>query len=282
MVSEKQAGLVTMDALVSGFGTFADVLYPAGLLADVKPHLVLPEVTDPSVWTLDPAFVDPDGTKMLRLFNSATPMLAVNRDFVDPSHIRSAQDLLRPEFKGKIASDDPTVRGTGGNMATYLYLLLGEDYIGRLFGEQTVVARDYRQWADWLARGTHPIALGFNVTELDKLLKEGFPIQVIRSLPDAPGWTSGAFGVLALVEGAPHPNAARLFANWIASREGLEVYSRAELMPGTRKDLSYAQWVPEFAIPQPGVDYMDTYNWDFKIKQQSAGQEKIKEILSRR
>jgi hypothetical protein len=30
------------------------------------------------------------------------------------------------------------------------------------------------------------------------------------------------------------------------------------------------------------VPYMDTYNWDFKIKQQSMGQDKIKEILATR
>jgi hypothetical protein len=36
MVAEKQAGLVTIDAMITGFNSWADVLYPAGLVADLK------------------------------------------------------------------------------------------------------------------------------------------------------------------------------------------------------------------------------------------------------
>jgi iron(III) transport system substrate-binding protein len=279
MIGEKQAGLVSVDVLTTGMGTLADDLYPVGLLADIRPHLILPEVTDPSVWTLETLWLDPEQQKLMRLFNSSTPVLSVNRDSVDATRFQVAADLLRPEYQGKIVGDDPSIRGTGGNTAAYLYLLFGEDFIRKLYGEQLVSTRDYRQWADWLARGTYPIALGFNPAELDKLLKDGFPIDVVRNLPDLPGSTSAAFGVCALVEGAPHPNAARLFANWIASREGLEIFSRAERVPGTRKDLDYSQWVSEFAIPMPGVNYFDTYNWEFKVKQQAAAQEKVREIL---
>jgi len=227
-------------------------------------------------------FLDPEENKLMRLFYTATSVVSVNRDYVDPGLIKSAQDLLRPEFRGKISVEDPTIAGSGANTATYIYLQHGEDFLRRLYAEQAVATRDNRQRSDWLVRGTHPIALSMNAAELDRILKDGFPIQVIRTLPDLPGTTGSAFGVAGLIEGAPHPNAGRVFVNWIASREGLEVFSRAERVPGTRKDLDYTQWVPEHGIPVAGANYTDTYNWDWKAHKQPAGAEKVKEILARR
>lgn len=284
MVTEKQAGLITIDAMLTGLSSYADILYPNGLLADLRSQLILPEVADPAVWTLDLAdvFLDPEHSKLLRLFYTATSVVVVNRDYADPTTISSAQDLLRPEFKGKISVEDPTVPGSGANTAAYYYLQRGEEFVRRLYGEQAVATRDNRQRADWLVRGSQPLALSMNASELDKVLRDGFPIQVIRTLPDSPGTTGSAFGVVGLVEGAPHPNAARVFVNWIASREGVETFTRSERTPGTRKDLDYRQWVPEHSIPVPGVNYTDTYNWDFKAKQQPAAAEKLKEILAGR
>ncbi len=284
MVAEKQAGLVTVDVMMIGLGTFADVLYPNGMLADVRSALILPEVTDPTVWLMEPAdlFLDPEHTRLMRLFYTATCPLAINRDYADPALIKSAQDLLRPELKGKLSAEDPTVSGSGANTATHLYLLFGEDFVRRLYLDQAVTTRDYRQRADWLVRGTQPIALFMNAPDIDRAQKDGFPVDVVRTLPDLPGTTSSTFGVVGLIDGGPHANAARVFVNWIASREGLEVFSRAERVPGTRKDLDYAQWVPEYTIPLPGVNYLDTYTWDFKANTQPAAAAKVKEILAGR
>jgi iron(III) transport system substrate-binding protein len=284
MVTEKQAGLITIDAMLTGLSSYADILYPNGLLADLRAALILPEVTDPALWNLEMAeiFLDPEQKRLMRLFYTATSVVVVNREHADPTLIQSGQDLLRPEFKGKISVEDPTVPGSGANTATYYYLLFGEDFVRRLYGEQAVTTRDNRQRADWLVRGSQPIALSMNAAELDKVLKDGFPIHVIRTLPDVPGTTGSAFGVVGLIEGAPHPNAAKLFVNWIASREGVEVYTQSERTPGTRKDLDYSQWIADHSIPVPGVNYMDTYNWDFKANKQPAAAERVKEILARR
>jgi ABC-type Fe3+ transport system substrate-binding protein len=280
MISEQQAGIVSIDAMLSGLGTFADVLYPAGLVADLKPVLILPEVTDPAHWYADPPlFMDPEGQKMMRLFNSATPLIAVNRNQVDPSRLKKAQNLLDPTYKGKIVSDDPLVPGPGSIPPAYFLDLFGVDFVKKLFGEQAFITRDSRQRADGLARGQYPIALVPGSADVQKLQADGFPVEVVV-LEDAPGFTSGAFGVSVLVKGAPHPNAAKLFVNWIASKEGLEVYSRTQAEVGMRKDLDYTRWVPDFAIPKPGVNYTATYSWKFKTETQPAAQEKLKQILN--
>jgi len=213
MVAEKQAGVVSVDAMISGIGSFADVLYPAGLLADQRSHLILPEVTDPSYWLPEPSlFIDPEQNRLLRLINSVTPILAINRDYVDPAMLRTAQDLLRPEFRGRIVSDDPLVAGSGALAPAYFLDLFGEEFVRKLYAEQVVADRDPRQRSDGLARGRYPLGLGPGTADVQALIEDGFPIEVV-TLADAPGYTSGAFGVSALVEGSPRPNAARLFAN---------------------------------------------------------------------
>jgi iron(III) transport system substrate-binding protein len=278
LLAEKQAGTTSVDVTLNGLGTIADDLYPAGLLADLRPHLLLPEVTDPAVWATDSLFVDPEQQKVLRLLVQKTAVLAINRDYLDPARIRLATDLLSPEFKGKIAGDDPTVGGSGRSAAVALYVLMGEEFVRQLYGEQMATTRDPRQGSDWLARGTYPISLAPVPAETERLRQEGFPIEVVGSLPDLTGWTAGGFGLCTLVDGGPHPNAARLFVNWLASREGVETFSRSERLAGTRNDIDYAQWVPAYTIPTPGMEYLDIYNWDFKTQRQPPALEKIREI----
>ena len=99
---------------------------------------------------------------------------------------------------------------------------------------------------------------------IETLKAEGFPIEVLRDLPDAPGQVSGGFGLVALANNAPHPNAARLFVNWMAMREGNETYNRAEVLVSTRTDVD-SSWAPPYIVPRPGVDYFDTYDWEFTV-----------------
>lgn len=48
---------------------------------------------------------------------------------------------------------------------------------------------------------------------------------------------------IALVKKAPHPNAARVFVNWLLSAEGQRVYAQAKVGFSMRKD------VPDFSVP---------------------------------
>ena len=103
----------------------------------------------------------------------------------------------------------------------------GADFVKKLFLDQkTTFSRDRRQLTDWLARGTYPIVFGGEDGELERLRKEGLPINSVHGLEDMPGSLSGGDQV-GLFTNAPHPNAARIFVNWIASKEGTEIFARA-------------------------------------------------------
>jgi iron(III) transport system substrate-binding protein len=263
--AERAAGQYTVDVLITGAAGFYNEAYPKKMLAALPPVLVLPEATDPTKWQAGRVwFMDPDQQYILRLSNQITFIVAVNTEYVPAEELGTWHDLLKPALRGKISADDPTVAGAGWNRAIYLSRNLGEDYVRALYRDQQVaVSRDERQQADWLARGQHPIALGLGTNDILNLRAEGFPIAVVLAdRPEAPGMVTAGFGMMAMLEPAPHPAAARVFVNWVASREGSEVYNRAQVNASVRTDVDNA-WMPDFALPRPGVDYFDGYAWDW-------------------
>jgi iron(III) transport system substrate-binding protein len=263
--SERQAGQYTLDAMIGGAQTLYTRVY--GKISDpLPPVLIHPEATDPTKWKTGKLwFMDPENAHILRITNQASHFLGVNEQYQNPAEIKAWKDLIDPKYKGKIAAFDPTVSGPGWPPAGYMLKTLGEDYVRALYqGQEVAITRDERQMSDWLARGTYPIAVSPGSNEVESLKKDGFKIAILRDLPDAPGSVSAGFGLIALVNKAPHPNAAKLFVNWMATQEGGEVYNRAQLTISNRTDVK-SEWAPDYMVPTPGVEYFDTYDWDFTI-----------------
>lgn len=281
--AERQAGLYTIDVFLVGIDTAATILYPQRMLDPVKPLLILPEVVDGSKWKKGkPWFVDPEGKYVLQLFSYLTGVVHFNTNYIKPSEFQSIRTLLDPKWRGKISIIDPTVPG-GGNTAAEFFIQLGEDFVKKLYIDQKpVFSRDRRQMAEWVARGTYPISLNAEVDELKQLQKDGFPVTTLFSLPDFPGSVSAAWGQVVLLNQAPHPNAARVFINWIASKDGLELFARTAGAAPTRKDIDAAAFLPTpEAIPLPNVNYFDVNDWDFTLTQREKARLRMKELLGR-
>jgi iron(III) transport system substrate-binding protein len=264
--AERVAGQYTLDAMIAGAQSLYTDGYPERMFDPLPPVLIHPEVADGPHWVRGrPWYMDPEEQYILRLSNYVSSLVAVNRQYVNPAEIKTYKDLLDPRYRGKISVYDPIRPGTGWNTANYLLRMLGEDYIRALYQDQQPgVSNDNRQLSDWMARGVYPISLGLGVDEITRLQRDGFPIEVLHDLPDAPGYVTAGFGLTVLVNNAPHPHAAKLFINWIAMREGMTVYNRAQVIVSTRTDVE-PSWAPPYIIPRPGVDYFDTYDWDFTV-----------------
>jgi iron(III) transport system substrate-binding protein len=276
--NERAAGLYTIDAIIGGGDTIIR-MYQEGWFDPIRPLLVAPEVTDPSVWRGNRLpFLDPEERFLLELEGSVTGVVAVNTQVVREGEIRSLDDLLDPKWRGKISVEDPTTAGSGQNRAVYLYVLKGEEYFKRLYvDQQPAMSRDTRQIGDWLARGTYPITLGLNVNDIEPMERDGLPVKLLGTL-DGPGYVTGGFSVLGIFNNAPHPNAAKLFANWITSPEGQRVHAEAENQAPLRKDVPHP-WVREHQVPKEGINYLRLYDYHYVTEQKPAILRRFREIL---
>jgi iron(III) transport system substrate-binding protein len=280
--TERQAGINSVDVFLGGVQTVANVLYPEKMLDPLKPQLILPEVVEPKRWKSGKLwFVDPEERYVLRAYSTITGLLHVNTDYVKPGELTKAADLLHPKWLGKIATEDPTVAGSGSNTAARIYIQLGEDFTKKLYViQKPMIGRDRRQLTDWLARGTYPIAFGAQSSDVDRMRKEGFPLKEFYGFGDMPPALTGSPWLLTLMNKAPHPHAARLFVNWIASKEGLEIYSRAEGRATLRTDIDES-FIPSEQLLKPGINYFDTFDWEFTVSGKEKARLKIKEFLGR-
>ena len=94
--------------------------------------------------------MDPERQYVLRLLSSELEQFSINTMQVKPDELRAARDLLDARWKGRIATHDPAVPGTGSNHAAQLYVQLGEAFARKVYVDQKpVISRDERQLTDW-------------------------------------------------------------------------------------------------------------------------------------
>ena len=278
--TERNTRLYSTDVFMVGLNTAANVLYPNKMLDPLRPAFILPDVVDPSKWRKGKLwFQDPEESYVLRAFSSIASLFFINGDHVRAAELRSSKDLLNPKWRGKLSAEDPLLGGGGANKAARLYAALGEDFVKRLYKEQKpALSRERRQLADWLARGTYPICLDCRADDLKALKKEGFNFLEFFELTDIPGTLTSAPWLLTLLNQAPHPNAARVFANWIVSKEALEIYSRGFGYATLRNDANESFLPPE-TIPRPEVKYFDDADWQWAVSGRVEVRKRMEAIL---
>ena len=278
---EAKSNNVTLDLALSGGGILP--LLQSGNLEAIAPQFMLPGVTDPKVWV---------GGKMHWMDNANAYMFEaseyvfgwplVNASLVDPKTLTSWKDFLKPEFKGKIVADDPRVPGAGQSVAAYLATVFGMDFVKQLYiGQDAKYTSDARQLVEWVVRGQASVALGAIQPPIETFRRQGMQQLAVLSLRDGPGTLLGGFGLLAQMKGGPHPNAAKVFVNWFASRSAMEVYSRGTLEASTRADVKVAE-LPDYVVPQPGVSYQNQYQETWYAKERPVVQKAIIEALGGR
>jgi len=277
---ETIAGKPTMDALVSG-GSELLTLLPKGLLLPIAPMLVMPEVVDRSKWQDGKLlYMDEQQQYMLRTASTVYGGLLINTKLVPDGAIKSWNDLLKPEWQGKISSFDPRSPGPGAGEASNLLYRLGPDYISKLYlGQKVTSSTDERAVVEGVARGTYAMALASAFQFVEQFKKEGFPLQMI--FPDgAPGYLSGGYSVVKVPKGAPHPNAAAVFVNWFAGRTAQDLYSKTILEASRRVDIDKSA-IPDYIQPKPGVDYLDQYSNEWYTRYRKETLDKVAATLGR-
>ncbi|HXV82381.1 MAG TPA: extracellular solute-binding protein [Candidatus Binatia bacterium] len=269
IAAERRAEKYLADVYNGGGNSLYQVLYLPKLLDPIKPALILPEVLDTSRWWEDKhKYVDKEGEHIFvyegNVSGGGNP--GFNTQQINPGEFKSYWDFITPKLKGKIVSIDPRkVRGTGSSWQfIYYHPELGEKFIRRLYGEMDVtMVGDLRQAIDWLATGKFALCLPCQGSTIVKAKNQGLPVSDFQPYHFKEGINiSSAFGQLALVNRAPHPNAAKVFINWYLSREGQTAFQEIMSIPGDAKNSRRID-VPKDHIPaveqrKDGLSYFDT------------------------
>jgi iron(III) transport system substrate-binding protein len=143
---------------------------------------------------------------------------------------KSYQDLLNPKWKGKkISVDDESYEFLVGLMQAW-GRSAAIDYFKKLAAQEPMVGRGNSQRTQLLAAGEFPLAISYTHT-----------VEWSRSQGNSVDWVNLEpvvikFDGIMLGSKAPHPNAAKLFIDFILSQQGqalLQSFSRVTLREGT-------------------------------------------------
>jgi iron(III) transport system substrate-binding protein len=276
--AERAAGKYLLDVFVSGGDTPALTFLPSGWLDKVEPVLVAPDVLDKRKWKDGHLWYMDDGHYILRTLQFVTPELVVNTKLVKRGEITTWKSLLDPKWQGKIVAKDPGVSGAGTSLIAMLYIQFGADFVKKLYKDQkAVISRDGRQAAQFAAQGNYAILLGPDTTAVDQFKHQGYPVDYVFPT-DAPSVLSGGWGLISLINKAPHPNAAKLFVNWLAGQKGQEPFAKSVLSASLRTDLNYGD-MPAWVFPQKGIKYLDTYDYKFVTETREPAVSKARDLL---
>jgi iron(III) transport system substrate-binding protein len=148
-------------------------------------------------------------------------MLAYNKNILPADKAPSGwMDLLKPEFSGKKLVIQNAASGTWLTAVYVLERALGLDYMKRLAAQNLILTSGSAQQIDMLNRGEALVAAGIDHTVLftEATQKAGIvPIYPVEGMP-------ASASPVAILKGAPHPNAAKLFVDYILSKEGQLIF----------------------------------------------------------
>ncbi len=255
VAAERKAGQFVWDIYIHGSTTALEAMIPMGAFDPLEPALILPDVKDPKTWRGGAMeFLDP-GKMVLVMTPFHRGTIFYNTKLVNAKEFKSHKDLLDPKWKGKMVVDDPRRAGPGVATFTFFYLHpeLGPDFIRTLGKQQMTILRDYAQEVDAIGQGRYPVLIGAADFVAITRAKQGVPIAIVdaRQLKEGTD-LSPTNGNLALFNRAPNPNAAKVYINWLLSKEGQTIFARANGYVSARLDVPTDHTEP-WRVPLPGA-----------------------------
>jgi iron(III) transport system substrate-binding protein len=247
ILKEHSAGVRYFDVLVAGGATPLSMV-AAGAADDFQPYMILPEVIEPKNWWGGHIWEDNVSTKryIYAFLCYTSETFWYNTGQAEAQEFRSFDDLLNPKWKGRIGFLDPRNPGSGQNTWAFLWKVKGEEYLAKLARQELLVTQNQRQMAEALAKGKLAFTVGLSHYTYEPFIKAGLPIKPVPNIKEGSHANNGS-GVVTVVKNPPHPNATKVFINWLLGKDGQELYGKA-MHQGTRRLDVDTQWLKESGI----------------------------------
>ena len=219
----------------------------------------------------DKRYYDPDGLNVTtRILISP---IAYNTNLVKKEDApKSFKDLLDPKWKDKLVKAHPAYSGTIMNSTFETARDLGWDYFVKLAAQNVMQVQSATDTPKRIALGERAVMVDGAGYLVIRNKEAGQPVEIVYPEEGTPL----AGGPSVVFKAAPNPNAARLFQNWMHSREGQQMivndarqysaHSQVEEKPGVRKlaDIKLMKEDPEAILTQ-GEAVKKRYAEIFKV-----------------
>jgi iron(III) transport system substrate-binding protein len=150
------------------------------------------------------------------------------------------KDVLDPKWRGKEVTAHPVYSGIIMSHVLALVKQFGWEYFQELAKNKPHIVQSANDPAQVVASGERP--LGVNGAEYFyyKTMKQGNPIKIVYPKEGVPLVVSPT----AIAKDAPHPNAARLFTEFILSKENQQILADKEGLYTGHPEVTYPKDKP--------------------------------------
>ena len=272
IVDEAKAGVRYFDIHIGGSESIVGALLPENVLEPLPDYFVLPEVRDPKNWWGGHIWTDNAKKYVYTTLAYSTENFWYNSQLMKPEEIRSFDDFLNEKWKGKLAFLDPRTPGSGASLWSYLREIKGEEFLKRLVAQKLLLGRDQRLLAENVAKGKAVLAMGLTYYSFAPFVKAGLPVAPLPT-PKEGVYISGGSGHVVVIKNAPHPNATKVFFNWLLGREGQDLFTRA-IGQGTRRLDVDTKWLPQVGVTAA----KDVFPPEEYARRENNSEEKINRI----
>jgi len=266
---EFQAGVRYFDVHVGGAGSMISGFVGGRIVDPIEPNLILPEVKEAKNWWGGHIAIDKEKRFTYTYSAFLVASFSHNTKSARAEELRTYDDLLNPKWKGKIGWNGPRQPGAGEGVWEYMWKHKGEDYLKRLVAQDLQLSQNQRLLAESLAREKLAVTIGVSYYTLRSFVEAGQPVKALPIFKEGTYGTAGS-GNLAIIKNRPHPNATKVFFNWLLSKEGQEVWTKSLSQPTRRLDVD-TQWTANFGAIA-AKDNLSLAQWN-KVEQISEDNE---------
>lgn len=231
VMQEVSAGIKNVDIIHTSDGGHFVLLRKKGLLTKYVPK---------GLENFPSGFKDKDGYYFG--MRATLSVIAYNPKIVTEKEApKTWKDLLDAKWRGKMVTAHPSYSGIIATHVQAIVNLYGWDYFKELSKNKLHLVQSANDPAGVVASGERPVGVNGAEYFYYKTLKQGNPIKIVYPKEGIPLVVSP----VAIAKDAPHPNAAKLFMDFIFTKESLQAMADLEGLYTGHPDVTYPKDKPK-------------------------------------